>query len=727
MLPLILLAFAADAWEFAPGKDDPKAELLLDLRPLNEKAAGATGFVKSDGGTGFALGDGTPVRFWCVNSFVGREAKWSDRPLWPKGKPDLARHARFLAQRGVNMVRLHAHVNPSAKQRLGDINADEREWIWRAVAAYKKEGIYTTISPYFVLDMRLNKDWGVGGPTDTPPFGVLFIDGTLQAAYKAWWKQLLAERNPHTGVPLAKDPAVAILQLQNEDSLLFWTVSSLKPASKRQLGKLFGEWAAKKYGSVQKALAAWKAKAEGDDEKAGVLGLAHLWELTQVGGGARRADQLAFLTETMYVFNKSMADYLRDDLGCKHLINAGNWKSADPVRLEDAERYSYTATDVLATNRYFGGIHTGKNAGWAVAGGDEFTRVSALKKPGLLPINAKQVLGKPMLVTESGWVMPNGYGNEGPFLIAVYQSLTGVAGFYWFAVGEEGWAPPKSANGYMASQAKWPIMTPDTLGQFPAAAWMYRKGYVKKGEPVLTEERALEDLWQRRTPLAAESTGFDPNRDKGNLPPGSSVKQPLGWQAFLAGPVHVKYGGDPSKSKALDPKKYIDGDIIKSVTGELTMDHGRGVCTLDAPRAQGVAAFFEAKKEYDLSALTVKCGNGHAAILAVSLDGKPLAESGRVLVQFGGECRPSGWKEVPAKVKLKEGTFDGFKLESHGKAPWRIEKADCKVTLKNMTLRRGTVVGPDGRAAGEATVNLMRNGWLTLTFPPEALYVVLRE
>jgi hypothetical protein len=719
MLALLLLTIAApDTWAFSPGKDDPKAELLIDLRPLNEKVAGEKGFIKSDGSTGFAMGDGTPVRFWCVNSFVGREKKFVKRPRWPDGEPDLARHAKFLARRGVNMVRLHAHINPDPKKAITDIDEAERDWIWRSVAAFKKEGIYTTISPYFVLTTRLNKDWGVAGPVGASPFGVLFVDEKLQTAYKAWWKKLLTEKNPHTGVPLAKEPAVALLQLQNEDSLLFWTYQGLHPDIKKRLQKMFADWAAKKYGSAEKAKAAWGGKAPAE--------LSQMWQLTQPGKDRRRADEVQFLTETMFDFNKRMTAYLRDDLGCKHMINAGNWKAADPVRLEDAERYSYTATDVLATNRYFGGIHTGKNAGWAVAKGDQFTRVSALKKPGLLPINLKQVPGKPILVTESGWVMPNGYGNEAPFLIAAYQSLTGVAGFYWFAVGTEGYEGPRSANGYLDSQAKWPIMTPDTLGQFPAAAYLYRKALVKKGEPVLVEERALEDLWMRRTPLAAESSGFDPNRDKGNLPPGSSVKQPLGWEAFLAGPVLVKYGGDPSKSKALDLKKFVKGNVIKSVTGEITLDHGKGVCVMDAPKAQGVAAFFDPKATYTTSAMTVRCGNHHAALLAVSLDGNPLKESGRVMVQFGGECRPSGWKEAATELKLKEGKFAGFDLQDHGKAPWRIEKADCTLTLKNAVLKRATVVGPDGRAAGEVKVK-SEGGKLTLKFPPEALYVVLRK
>ena len=33
-----------------------------------------------------------------------------------------------------------------------------------------------------------------------------------------------------TGLPLAKDSSVAIIQLQNEDSMLFWTMQGIKGA-----------------------------------------------------------------------------------------------------------------------------------------------------------------------------------------------------------------------------------------------------------------------------------------------------------------------------------------------------------------------------------------------------------------------------------------------------------------------------------------------------------------
>ena len=58
-------------------------------------------------------------------------------------------------------------------------------------------------------------------------------------------------------------------------------------------------------------------------------------------------DQLEFYTELMRKFNQDMERYLREELGCRQLINAGNWRTVDPVLVCDAERYSYTANEVI--------------------------------------------------------------------------------------------------------------------------------------------------------------------------------------------------------------------------------------------------------------------------------------------------------------------------------------------------------------------------------------------
>jgi len=226
---------------------------------------------------------------------------------------------------------------------------------------------------------------------------------------------------------------------------------------------------------------------------------------------------------------------------------------------------------VMAVNRYYGGIHEGQNSGWAISNGDKFTDESVLFKPRALPVALKQVQGHPIIVTESSWVPPQGYQSEGPFLVAAYESLTGVAGYFWFAMGEEGWADwtINSANGYMPSQGKWICHTPMLMGQWPAAALMYRMNYIKKGEPAVFEQRALKDIFNRNMPIIAEDEGYDPNRDKGLIPRESNIKEGVNPLAYLVGPVMVQYGGDPARSTVADLSKFIDPakKVVKSNTG----------------------------------------------------------------------------------------------------------------------------------------------------------------
>lgn len=716
-------------WAFEPGRDDFRADALLDLRSLNEKVAGESGFIKTSTQGDFLLGNGKPVRFWAVNTSVGRERPFNPRPQGRKTEPDLARHARFLAKRGVNMTRLHAHLNPGKDQPITAFNEPERDWIWRHVAAMKKEGIYTTISPYWANTTNIGPGWGIPGGENS--HNMLFFDAKLQAAYKGWLKALFAEKNPYTGIPLAQDASVAIIQLQNEDSLLFWTFNNLKDERKRALGKKFGAFVLKKYGTMDAAFTAWQNNSlPGDDRAAGVLDLHNIWEMTQqrTGGIAKRLDdQLEFLSRTMYDFNKSMAAYLRNELGCKQVINAGNWRTADTVKMNDAERWSYTANEVLAVNRYFGGIHKGPNEGWAIVNGDTFTNPSILTKPLEFPLNVKQAVGHPMMVTESAWVMPNGRAVEGPFLISVYQSLTGVDAYYWFATGDDEWTPPQSANGYMPSQGKWLFGSPDMLGTFPAAALMYRMGYIQKGTPVVHEERALPDLWQRRSGLITEESGFDPNRDTGSIAPTSSVKTPVPPEAFLVGPVEVVYSGDPARSKVVDLSKYIDTEkkTVRSITGEVTLDYGNGYCLLNAPKAQGVAAFFTNQKSFKTADVEITSGNEFGTVSVVAMDDKPLKTSSRVLVQVGMPSRPTGWQQSPTTIKLQEGEFEGYKVDNFGRAPWQIVRPNIQISIANPALTKATVLDANGNPAGTVSLEKTATG-IRFTFPANALYVVIQ-
>ncbi|MBW8880366.1 MAG: hypothetical protein JF615_02760, partial [Asticcacaulis sp.] len=351
-------------WVFDPPADDFDPASQLDLRYLNEDTAGEHGFIKvSPDGGGFVRGDGQPIRFW--GGTVGDDRDRIDR------------HARFLAKRGVNMVRWHGNLAPTDRNdsQLTDVNEPALDRVFYLIAAMKKQGIYTTVSPYWAFLEHLHDDkgrrrfpnWPVPrNPAADTTAALLFYDPVMIEAYKVWIRELFTRVNPYTGVALKDEPALAIFQIQNEDSLLFWTLNNVKGADRDLLEQQFGQWQIAQYGAARSTT------------------LPNIYDLTQPPPAdpeqARYlADVTKFLTETMRDFNGEIVAYLRDELGAQCLVNPGNWRTASTVHLYDAERYSYTVGDVMAVNRYVTGRHEGSDTtGWAVKAGDRYSDVSTL-------------------------------------------------------------------------------------------------------------------------------------------------------------------------------------------------------------------------------------------------------------------------------------------------------------------------------------------------------------
>jgi hypothetical protein len=330
----VIVTGTKDTWPFNPGEDKFSADALLDLRSMNEKVAGENGLIKlSADGMSFVRGDGQPIRFWGANAGGQHSQENIDEQM------------RFLAKRGVNMVRLHMNVtNPKEGAKVTDVNEAEIDTIFRYVAAAKKNGIYLTISPYWAA-VQAPRSWEIEDYANTSLWGILFFNDHLQEGYKAWTKEVYTRKNPYTGIALKDEPAVAIIQVQNEDSLLFWTFQGIKPAQRKILGKKFGDWLVKKYGSLEKASAPWgNEKVKEDDYANGIVGLYQTYNMTLdlKGNAAKRMhDQIEFMAWIQHKFYADMESHYRA-LGCKQLVNAMNWRSADPVRLDDIERWTLT-------------------------------------------------------------------------------------------------------------------------------------------------------------------------------------------------------------------------------------------------------------------------------------------------------------------------------------------------------------------------------------------------
>ncbi len=717
----------ANTVAFEPGADSFSRQALWDLRGLNEKVAGASGPVRVNAQGDFERGDGQPLRFWAVNTDVGRQP-FQPRPLWPGETHNLAQHARFLAKRGVNLVRLHRQIPASTQSNpqagLHDINQVERDGIWRTVAAMKAEGIYSAISPFWSHTFKTSAAWGLSvGAADSAP-GLLFFDETLQRAYKAWLKALLVPPNPYTGVPLAQETALALFQIQNEDSLLFWTLDQVQGPPRRQLERAFQAFLMRKHGGDDGVEAAWLRDREAQEDRA-QRRLLPVWEMTRnpqelsPGRRARLIDQTEFLARTMDAFNQGIVRYLRDDLGLTAPINAGNWKTASVDRLNDVERWSYRAGNVDAVNLYNAGLHEGKHAAWAITPGDTYTDASVLREPWRMPLALRQSAGRAMLVTEGSWVMPTQYGAEGPLVVAAFGGLLGVDGYVWFSLASTEFEAPRSANGYLPSHAKWSAGRPELLLGFPAAALAFRRGDVALAPPALHVTRELSSLWRRDLSAPAETASFDPNRDDAAQAWASASLATTAMSAFLKGPVVVQTppsGGTVSASTA----------ITRRQNQSVELNAAQGWLRVDTPRTQGVAAHFEQQPAHALSRVHVESNMPHGSVIVTALDDAPLQGALRVLVQVTTRTRPTGWVEQDTLLK-REGqpSRPGRRIDHVGAAPWRQERHVTTVSIENDGLRRATAVDAHGMALRDVPVK-REGGRLQVVVPPDVNYVVLR-
>ncbi|TVR51006.1 MAG: hypothetical protein EA425_08145 [Puniceicoccaceae bacterium] len=700
-------------WAFEPPPDPLSEHALLDLRYLNHIPAGRHGFIGlSADGQSFVDGRGRPIRFWSGTTYVASGQTSVE---------DITRHGHFYAKRGINMVRYHGNLAPRGGNDFGRVNEQALDEIWRLVAGMKAAGIYTTLSPYWATPTPYRPEWGLPNPDHDNLNGLLFFDPKTQAGYRAWLRALFTRPNPYTGIPLKDEPAFAVFQIQNEDSLLFWTAQRIQGEAGALLRRQFADWLREKYGSLEAARRAWNGHThEQDDFARGEAGLHMVWHLTQNATGGlqqRLSDQLEFTARTMHAFNAGIHRFIREELGAPQLINAGNWKTADDLRLLDAERWSYTANEVLGVNKYFGVTHVGERAGHAILRGDHYQARSALRHPRSLPTNIKHVIGHPMLVPESQWVPPNPYQTEGPLAVAAYSSLTGLDSFYWFTIG----------RGHEAPFGKWQTSTPAQQGMFPAAALIFRQGYLREGEPVVHEERRLEDIWQRRSSVLVEDPGFDPNRDAGDLPTELERTAGVDPLAFLVGPVRVRYDGDPARTRIADLDTFIDADegVVRSNTGEIELDHRRGILRVDAPKAQAAAGFLGAAGTIRLSDVILRTENDYLALYVVSLDGEDLRTSRHVLVQAGTVARPYGYREEPATFTAGDREVRGHRITDLGSAPWNLDKNRAEISLRNEHLDRAVALDGNGDFLHEIPVR--RHGTsLSFTFPEDALYVILR-
>ena len=221
---------------------------------------------------------------------------------------------------------------------------------------------------------------------------------------------------------------------------------------------------------------------------------------------------------------------------------------------------------------------------------------------------------------------------------------------------------------------------------------IYRKGLVDEGAVLADLNLKISDLEHLAgTPLPQDAS-FDELRLKDvpkegqNLKPGNVV-DPL---IHYAGRTSVKFSKDGGQFKLADLSKLIDraAKKVTSSTGQLRLDYGNGLLTINAPEAQGLCGNLKAAGAASLADLSIQSNLDLGSIIAVSLDGKPLASSNRILLSVMSEERPTGFATQPEGKLLK--------ILNIGHDPWQIKDISGSVGFKRSDAAQLHVTELDG-------------------------------
>jgi hypothetical protein len=190
--------------------------------------------------------------------------------------------AWFIAGRlrkfGFNLIRFHHLDNPWSQESLFEWGQDTRhlnpvtlDRLENFIAELKKNGVYANINLH--VGRTFNKKDGVPNADSIADYGkgVTYFDPQLIALQKEYAAQLLTHVNPYTGLPLVNDPAMAMLEITNENSLYrMWREGRLKPFSQggaliarhhQLLDNLWHAYLRGKYFTTDSLRAAWNIGA----------------------------------------------------------------------------------------------------------------------------------------------------------------------------------------------------------------------------------------------------------------------------------------------------------------------------------------------------------------------------------------------------------------------------------------------------------------------------------
>jgi hypothetical protein len=677
MKPLKAVLFFLTIPAFAQWDDSLLRPYMMDHRAgaasiasvafLLDAPAGKNGFVRIQNGHLVKPG-GQRLRLWGVHL-----TDWSRGSVLLPPKEDASMWADALARFGVNCVRLHFLDLAAPRGIIDSSGNDSREFDAKQLdrldflfAELKKRGIYAD------LNLNVGRSYKAGdGVQDYGRIqwgkGLTLFDPRLIALEKEYAKQLLTHKNPYTQTEYRNEPAIAIVEILNENGL-YVGFRAPTPYYEDELTKLYNDWLQRKLTSAQ---------------------LARLRELAGVAGDAMvprlKAQEVAaapkerFETEARFYidaetsFYQDMSGYLKNSLGVKVPITgtADHSHASSPYPM----LASLAKLDIVDGHVY-----------WEHPGSGPPLNTPMVNDPlhsTVVQLSRTAFVGKPYTVSETNHPFPNDWAAEGIPIIAAYGSLQD-----WDAIIMYTFEPKLAAdwNAYVGDPFDISL-DPVRMTEMATGALAFLRGDVRPARETVTRSYSAGEVLSSRRLPRTEQPFFTP-----------------GFPLALPLQHAVRIRSLDGAAMAAWPR--VDENPIVSDTKELawyTSADQTGLVTVETARTQALIGFAGANSK-TLKNLSANIRNHFASVVISSMDGKPLPETSRMILTAGSRVSNTGLKWNDAHTRVAD----------QGHSPSLIEPVSGSILLRNLQGASAVswqALDGSGRPMGSTAARKTPGGW----------------
>lgn len=669
------------------------SESIVDMSGYLDAPAGKEGFVRVEGDH-LVRPDGRRFRIWGVNV------------CGPNGCPPKETApaiADDLARLGVNAVRFH-HMDspwsPLLDKSRNDTQAFDPDAIDRLdffIAQLAERGIYSN------LNLNVGRRYKPGDDVrDAHLLGygksATYFNPRLLELQRDYARRLLTHRNPYTGHEYRHEPAVVTVEMVNENSVLegwvngrlvgkdvenpgTWTPIPVSYA--RELTEQYNRWLVE---NVPPGELARIRKEVGDDRVPRLR-----------PDQFDKASALRFHTEARFyihleeTFFRSMRRLLKDELDVKAPL-IGTSDHADRY-CAYAHIRSNLVMDIVDGHGYWQHPHT--------HGQFRIQNTPMVNDPldsTVVQFARTPVVGRPYTISETNHPYPAEWAAEGIPILTTYALFHDWDGIYWFTWGKGRMQDPEKGWRSSFDFSNDPVKVTHLAACAPL---FYRKDVATATRcirRVYTEKDMIEGLRMPRK----ERPFFDPA-----FPRSTPLVHATRWTTE----------GEASPYPPSAPSGNIESD-----TGELAWvgaDSGKGKVVVDTPHTQALIGFVHKEPRATSNLRAARVDNPFCCIFLTSLDGRPLAESTRLLLTTTARASQTGFEWNP----------DHKTVKNWGRAPTVIEPVTGAVELRGLGRARGVAVQPlaaEGRPLGEPVpAKQTGNKWrISLGDPPATWHVI---